>query len=153
MDMRGFLKELGCVYTSLLEPTGFDSAENKLRLLEYLATELAACRINTVNGTGPSAHTMDVDDVGADSGDAALMTQGIVRTLGLTAGTVREREDGKIAEEILAYAYVCIYPSACVRACVRACACESCVRACVRACACECPSVYALCAPECVWLC
>lgn len=82
MDMRGFLQELGCVYTSLLLPDAMDSAENKLRLLEFLATELAACRINTVNGTGPgSSAMMAVDDSGADSGDAKLMTEGIVRVL------------------------------------------------------------------------
>ena len=85
IELRGFLQELGCGYTSLLNSNGMDSAENRLRLLEYLSTELQACRINAVNGTGPDVQGMEVE-VGrnADAGNPAQLTETIVHTLGLS---------------------------------------------------------------------
>jgi protein FAM98B len=88
IELREFLGEVGCVYSALRTADGFDSVENRARLLEYLAFELAACRINTVNGTDGSSSggsdAMDVDQDVSRCTDPTAMMAAISKALDLS---------------------------------------------------------------------
>lgn len=45
LDVKGLVRELGCPYTEVIQSNRFDTAESRLFLLDFLVTELQACRM------------------------------------------------------------------------------------------------------------
>ncbi|XP_012554799.1 protein FAM98A isoform X1 [Hydra vulgaris] len=45
LDVKGLVRELGCPYTEVIQSNRFETAESRLFLLDFLASELQACRM------------------------------------------------------------------------------------------------------------